>query len=71
MFFKCKFSSQKLSFQLFLIAGDILYIPRYWWHQVRSFNDPNIAIGMWFDIFDFQGEFERRRIDDTEDVVKV
>ncbi|XP_031562807.1 uncharacterized protein LOC116298460 isoform X2 [Actinia tenebrosa] len=32
-------------------AGDILYIPQTWWHHVRSFESPNIAISLWFGIF--------------------
>jgi len=50
--------------------GDMLYIPQYWWHQVRSFNHPNIALGIWFDIFDFQKEYEKRNILDVENIVQ-
>ena len=32
-------------------AGDILYIPQHWWHHVRSFDCPNIAISLWFHPF--------------------
>ena len=49
----------------------MLYIPQYWWHQVRSFNYPNIALGIWFDIFDFQKEYEKRNILDVENIVQV
>ena len=49
----------------------MLYIPQYWWHQVRSFRQPNIAVGMWFDIFNFQREYEERNILDVVNVVKV
>lgn len=54
-----------------IFAGDMLYIPKYWWHQVRSFDNPNIAVGIWFDIFDFQKEFNERDIIDEEHVVQV
>lgn len=54
-----------------LKPGDMLYIPQYWWHQVRSYNNPNIAVGMWFSVFNFQQEFEQRNIDETEHVIKI
>ena len=38
-------------FQVVLNAGDILYIPQHWWHHVRSFDCPNIAISLWFHPF--------------------
>jgi len=28
-------------------AGDILYVPRGWWHHSRSLQD-SIAIGFWY-----------------------
>eukprot|EP00111_Clytia_hemisphaerica_P024901 TCONS_00073389-protein len=31
--------------------GDMLYIPQYWYHQVRSYKTPNIATAMWFSLF--------------------
>ncbi len=49
----------------------MLYIPQFWWHQVRSYENPNIAVGIWFNIFNFFKEFERRQIDETEQVIKV
>lgn len=32
--------------------GDMLYIPQFWYHQVRSYHSPNIAAAMWFSVFD-------------------
>ena len=49
----------------------MLYIPQYWWHQVRSFHQPNIAVSLWFDVFNFQKEFEDRNILDVVNIVKV
>ena len=52
-------------------SGDLLYIPIYWWHQIRSYGDPNIAVGIWFKVFDFDEEFQRREVDENEQVIKV
>lgn len=56
--------------QVVLKAGDILYIPQHWWHHVRSYNCPNIAISLWFHPFaEKQGEEELVDMaDETEDV---
>ena len=35
--------------------GDFLYVPEYWWHHVRSFDPPVVAIGIWSAIFNFPG----------------
>ena len=35
-------------------AGDILYLPSFWWHEVRSKPDPhhrNIAVNYWYTPF--------------------
>jgi len=29
----------------------MLYIPQFWYHQVRSYQTPNIAASMWFQLF--------------------
>ncbi|XP_078696380.1 uncharacterized protein LOC144924725 [Branchiostoma floridae x Branchiostoma belcheri] len=34
-----------------LEAGDMLFIPQFWFHQVRSEEDPNIAFSIWFEQF--------------------
>ncbi|XP_019630143.1 PREDICTED: uncharacterized protein LOC109474297 [Branchiostoma belcheri] len=34
-----------------LEAGDMLFVPQYWYHQVRSEGDPNIAFSIWFEQF--------------------
>ena len=28
--------------------GDILFIPAYWWHHVRSSSERNIAVNYWY-----------------------
>lgn len=38
-----------------LRPGDMLYIPEGWFHQVRSYESPNIAVSMWFHMF--EGEY--------------
>lgn len=37
--------------KIVLNAGDVLYIPQGWYHQVRSYDSPNIATSMWFQYF--------------------
>jgi mannose-6-phosphate isomerase-like protein (cupin superfamily) len=36
-----------------LRAGDILYIPQYWWHQLEGSGAPGTAISLWFQSFNF------------------
>ena len=31
-----------------LEAGDILFIPVYWWHHVKSSKGRNLAINYWY-----------------------
>lgn len=38
-------------YQLVLKAGEMLYIPRLWWHYVRSLT-PSISISFWFNAND-------------------
>lgn len=47
--------------------GDLLYIPEYWWHQVRSKGGENIGINLWLEYFDFSAKIEG--INDVIDVV--
>ena len=35
--------------QIVIEAGDLLFNPKYWLHQVRSVGSPNIGVSMWFD----------------------
>ena len=53
------------------LPGDILYIPQYWWHHVYSHGSPNIAINIWFEMFDYEEEFEQANLKEDTDVVKV
>ncbi|XP_068743702.1 uncharacterized protein [Montipora capricornis] len=52
-----------------LNAGDILYIPQHWWHHVRSYDCPNIAISLWFHPFAEKEDSEEQldMEDETED----
>lgn len=55
--------------QVVLKAGDILYIPQHWWHHVRSFDCPNIAISLWFHPFAEKEDEEKLETEnETEDV---
>ena len=54
-----------------LFAGDIVYIPEYWWHYVDSYECPNIGINIWFSMFDFEHDFDQAGLSDNKDVVKV
>eukprot|EP00794_Sanderia_malayensis_P007782 gene7782-8627_t len=42
--------------KIVLKPGDIVYIPKNWWHHVRSFNSPNIAVTIWFNMFENKTE---------------
>ena len=49
----------------------MLYIPQYWWHVVRSHDSPNIAVNMWFGLFNYEDKFQEAGISEDTDVVKV
>ena len=51
-----------------LKAGDILYIPQHWWHHVRSFDCPNIAISLWFHPFAEKEDEEVPLEDESQEV---
>ena len=53
------------------ISGDLLYIPQYWWHHVLSYGTPNIAINIWFEMFNYEEQFEKSNLKEDTDVVKV
>ena len=52
-------------------AGDILYIPQHWWHHVRSFDCPNIAISLWFHPFKQTEDDDELLPGEEEDVRKM
>ena len=54
-----------------LKAGDILYIPQHWWHHVRSFDCPNIAISLWFHPFAMQEDSEELLPEEEAEEVRV
>ena len=64
-------SHKQLLCYLFLFTGDMLYIPQYWWHVVRSYDSPNIAVNMWFGLFNYEDKFQEAGISEDTDVVKV
>jgi ribosomal protein L16 Arg81 hydroxylase len=51
--------------QVVLEAGDALYNPQLWWHQVRSYDSPNIGISLWF------SQFTTDYNDSIEDTVSI
>ncbi|XP_022799196.1 uncharacterized protein LOC111337205 isoform X2 [Stylophora pistillata] len=58
--------SEVVFHKVVLNAGDILYIPQHWWHHVRSFECPNIAISLWFHPF-AEKEGEEVSLNEEED----
>jgi len=40
-----------------LHAGDILYIPQYWWHQLQGQGSPSVAVSMWIQSFQFDSRY--------------
>ena len=37
--------------QVTLEPGDLLYVPRHWWHYVESIGDhPTVSINTWVDL---------------------
>ena len=49
----------------------MLYVPQYWWHQVRSTGSPNIAVNIWFSQFESEAAFAEAGISEDKDVIKV
>lgn len=60
-----------LTLQVVLKAGDILYIPQHWWHHVRSFDCPNIAISLWFHPFAEKEDSEDLTPEDESEDVRI
>ncbi|KAL9971353.1 hypothetical protein ACROYT_G023866 [Oculina patagonica] len=58
-------------YEVTLNKGDMLYIPQYWWHIVRSHDAPNIALNVWFAMFNFEKQFLEAGISEDTDVTKV
>ena len=53
------------------VPGDLLYIPQYWFHHVRSSGSPNIAINIWFGQFNFDDNFAQAGLSEDTNVVEV
>jgi len=53
-------------FKVTLYPGDLVYIPKGWWHHVRSFGCPNIGVAIWFHVFANETE-----PDDNEEVLGI
>ena len=49
----------------------MLYIPQYWWHVVRSYEAPNIAVNVWFGLFNYEDKFREAGISEDTNVVEV
>ena len=49
----------------------MLYIPQYWWHVVRSYEVPNIAVNVWFGLFNYEDKFREAGISEDTNVVEV
>ena len=49
----------------------MLYIPQYWWHIVRSHDVPNVAVNVWFGLFNYLDKFDEAGLSEDKDVVKV
>ncbi|KXJ06339.1 JmjC domain-containing protein C [Exaiptasia diaphana] len=58
-------------YEVTLHPGDMLYVPQYWWHIVRSRNSPNVAVNVWLDVFNFHDEFEKAGLDEDINIVKI
>ena len=54
------------AFQVTLHPGDLVYIPKGWWHHVRSHDCPNIGVAIWFHVFANETE-----PDDGEEVFEI
>eukprot|EP01065_Artemidia_motanka_P001447 TRINITY_DN10651_c0_g1_i2.p1 TRINITY_DN10651_c0_g1~~TRINITY_DN10651_c0_g1_i2.p1 ORF type:complete len:343 (+),score=96.60 TRINITY_DN10651_c0_g1_i2:149-1030(+) len=40
--------AETTSYRVVLEAGEILFVPAHWWHQVHSRDSVNVAINFWF-----------------------
>lgn len=58
-------------YEVTLNKGDMLYIPQYWWHVVRSYEAPNIAVNVWFGLFNYEDKFREAGISEDTNVVEV
>lgn len=58
-------------YKVTLNKGDMLYIPQYWWHIVRSHDVPNVAVNVWFGLFNYLDKFDEAGLSEDKDVVKV
>jgi hypothetical protein len=60
-------------YHLELNRGDVLYIPKFWFHEVRS-SCRNIAVNFWWDLHNIRGSLARDRelfVRPAHEVVKV
>ena len=42
------FAKVKGKYTVRLNAGDILFIPSYWWHHIKSSQGQNMAVNLWY-----------------------
>ena len=60
-----------LVYNINIFSGDMLYIPQYWWHHVTSDGSPNIAVNIWFEMFNYNKQFESAGLKESQHVVEV
>jgi ribosomal protein L16 Arg81 hydroxylase len=44
-----KFTSAKVAAELTLREGEMLYIPRCWWHHIITVSEVSLSVNYWFD----------------------
>ncbi len=60
------------AYRIVLDPGDVLYLPLYWWHQVRSL-DLSISINYWWHRFEFVDGlgFESASTQEIKNLIKI
>ena len=45
-----RFPNSGSLFKIFFILekGDCIFIPSYWWHQLNTYNEPNLSVAFYF-----------------------
>eukprot|EP00163_Fabomonas_tropica_P008496 TRINITY_DN1821_c0_g1_i1.p1 TRINITY_DN1821_c0_g1~~TRINITY_DN1821_c0_g1_i1.p1 ORF type:complete len:170 (+),score=20.52 TRINITY_DN1821_c0_g1_i1:39-512(+) len=45
-------------YEIILNAGDVLFLPKFWWHQVHSYCR-NLAVNYWFDLHNLRASIAK------------